>query len=211
MPALLALADDLTGALEVGAKFAGRGIPSLVTISSRSHSGHPVEVVDLESRHLSPQASAAAVSALAATAAGIVYLKTDSTLRGNIAADLRALAHARPESSIAYVPAYPALGRTVKDGRLHVYGVPVHLTAFAADPLNPITGSSIRTWSARSRGVPCTMAKPSPTWPAPPPPLWPTPAAASSPAPPPWPPSLRRSSPIREARRRPAGRASGNA
>jgi uncharacterized protein YgbK (DUF1537 family) len=116
----------------------------LVTISSRSHSGHPVEVVDIESRHLSPQASAAAVSALAATAAGIVYLKTDSTLRGNIAADLRALAHARPESSIAYVPAYPALGRTVKDGRLHVYGVPVHLTAFAADPLNPIAGSSIR-------------------------------------------------------------------
>lgn len=143
MPALLALADDLTGALEVGAKFAARGIPSLVTTSSRSHSRHPVEVIDLESRHLSQEAAAAAVSVVAGTRARIVYLKTDSTLRGNIAAELRALARAWPESTIAYVPAYPALGRTVKDGRLYVYGVPVHRTAFAADPLNPITGSSI--------------------------------------------------------------------
>jgi len=144
MPALLALADDLTGALEVGAKFAGRGIRSLVATGSRSHSSHPVEVIDTETRHLTPQASAAVVSALAATATGIVYLKTDSTLRGNIAADFEALARALPESAIAYVPAYPALGRTVRDGRLYVYGVPVHLTAFARDPLNPIHGNSIR-------------------------------------------------------------------
>ena len=159
MPALLALADDLTGALEVGAKFAARGIPSLVhswaypgiskrpTRASAADQGvRPtvVEVIDLESRHLPPEQSAAAVSALAATACGIIYLKTDSTLRGNIAAQLQALSRAWPESGIAYVPAYPALGRTVKDGQLYVYGVLVHRTVFAADPLNPIADSSIR-------------------------------------------------------------------
>ncbi|SPF40017.1 hypothetical protein SBA4_2470038 [Candidatus Sulfopaludibacter sp. SbA4] len=143
MSALLALADDLTGALEVGAKFAGRGIPSLVTTSSHP-TAHPVEVIDIESRHLSQEASATAVTAFADTPARIIYLKTDSTLRGNIAAELQALARARPESTIAYMPAYPALGRTVKDGVLYVYGIPVHRTAFAADPLDPVTDSSIR-------------------------------------------------------------------
>lgn len=143
MRGLLALADDLTGALEVGAKFAGRGIPSLVTASSTSRSTHCVEVIDLESRHLTPEAASAAVIAFGGTRARIVYLKTDSTLRGNIAAELGALARAFPDSPIHYMPAYPALGRTVKDGVLYVRGVPVHRTAFASDPLEPVTDSFI--------------------------------------------------------------------
>ena len=67
-----------------------RGIPSLVTTGSNSRSTNCVEVIDLESRHLTPEAAVAAVMAFAGTRARIVYLKTDSTLRGNIAAELAA-------------------------------------------------------------------------------------------------------------------------
>ena len=42
-----------------------------------------------------------------------------------------------------YVPAYPALGRTVRDGLLLVDGEPLARTAFAADPLNPSSESSV--------------------------------------------------------------------
>ncbi len=48
-----------------------------------------------------------------------------------------------PEWCIGYAPAYPALGRTVKAGLLHVHGVPVAETEFARDALNPIRVSAV--------------------------------------------------------------------
>jgi D-threonate/D-erythronate kinase len=140
--AVLALADDLTGALEVGAKFAGRGIASRVTTSTNLINDI-LTVIDMESRCLPPADASRKVTSVARNAADLIYLKTDSTLRGNIAAEMRALASSYPSSRIAYIPAYPALGRIVRNGCLFVDGIPVHKTAFAADPLNPIGDSSI--------------------------------------------------------------------
>jgi uncharacterized protein YgbK (DUF1537 family) len=140
---VLALADDLTGALEVGAKFAARGMTAIVANASDVPADAPVVVINTESRHLAPDEAGLAVSAVAATAAPIVYKKTDSTLRGNIRAELEALARLHPEARIAYVPAYPAMNRTVRGGHLFVDGIPVNETSFARDPLNPVTESSV--------------------------------------------------------------------
>jgi uncharacterized protein YgbK (DUF1537 family) len=152
---VLALADDLTGALEVGAKFAAQGVPAIVVNGSDLPTGTGVVVVNTESRHLPPDDAAQAVSAAAAIDAPIIYKKTDSTLRGNIGAELRALTRMYPDAQIAYVPAYPAMARTVRNGHLYVNGIPVHETSFAGDPLNPVTESSI----ARVVGenIPCTI------------------------------------------------------
>jgi uncharacterized protein YgbK (DUF1537 family) len=155
MPIVFALADDLTGALETGAKFAGRGVASVVTMRAEGAGDFPVVVIDTESRNLSPAEAAAAVSAAAGGGARIVFKKTDSTLRGNIAAELGALVKAYPGSPIAYIGAYPAMGRTVKDGRLLVHGVPVHETPFAVDTMNPIADSSIA--HLLGRGLPCVV------------------------------------------------------
>jgi uncharacterized protein YgbK (DUF1537 family) len=144
MAPLLVIADDLTGALEAGAKFAVLGIDALVTTSPLPSSDCSVWVTDTESRHLSEDQAYRAVSAVACSDFPVIYKKTDSALRGNIGAELRALWQAYPDHPITYIPAYPALGRTVKNGCLLVDGVPVHQTLFAADPLNPVRDSSIR-------------------------------------------------------------------
>jgi D-threonate/D-erythronate kinase len=136
----LALADDLTGALETGAKFA-----ALVT-TSREQSCLPrrVLVIDTESRHLSPSEAAERITmASAANHARLIYKKTDSALRGNIGAELGALLAVHADSPLIYVPAYPAMGRTVKRGHLHVHGSPAHQSAFANDALNPVSDSDI--------------------------------------------------------------------
>ena len=148
-PWALAIADDLTGALEIGAKFAGSGIRSRVVTAADLEAvpETPVLVLDTETRHLRPGEAAEAVRRIAAAARRLapllVYKKTDSTLRGNIAAEFGALREVFPELPLVFVPAYPELGRTVKEGRLYVHGVPVHETSFAADPLNPIRESAI--------------------------------------------------------------------
>lgn len=145
---VLALADDLTGALEVGAKFAGSGIAALVTTElSLDPAGIEVLVIDTESRHLAPAEAADRIHLLsgAARERGVrfVYKKTDSTLRGNIGSELGALLAAWPDSPLIYAPAYPQMGRTVRDGRLYVHGTPVNETPFARDPRNPIGDSRI--------------------------------------------------------------------
>jgi D-threonate/D-erythronate kinase len=157
-PWLLALADDLTGALEVGAQFAAGGVESRVVVSASGPATLPcgdapaVLVIDTETRHR-PAAEAAAVVEAAVQAAvqawprtftpPLLYKKTDSTLRGNIAAEFGALLRALPGRELVYVPAYPQLGRTVRGGHLYVDGVPVHRTPFARDPLNPVRESGI--------------------------------------------------------------------
>ncbi|MGH9697747.1 MAG: four-carbon acid sugar kinase family protein, partial [Bryobacteraceae bacterium] len=74
---------------------------------------------------------------------GRFFKKTDSTLRGNIGSELEAMASMFDGVSIVYVPAYPQLGRTVRNGILYVDGKPLHETEFASDRLNPAFESSV--------------------------------------------------------------------
>jgi D-threonate/D-erythronate kinase len=144
---ILGLADDMTGALEVAAKFSAAGIESLVSAQPGAETGVPVVVYDTETRHLGPADAAERVKHFIRESRcptpRLIYKKTDSTLRGNISAELGALSELFPTWRIGYAPAYPALGRTVKEGILYVDGVPVSETAFAEDILNPVRVSSI--------------------------------------------------------------------
>ncbi len=141
---VLAIADDLTGALEVGAKFSARGLPALVTTRDGTEFDTPVGVIDTESRHLSAADAEQCVFERATIPARWIYKKTDSTLRGNIAAELRALVRRYGPARVAYVGPYPSLGRTVRDGILYVKGIPVSDTEFGRDPLNPVRDSRLR-------------------------------------------------------------------
>lgn len=150
---VLGLADDLTGALETGAKF---DVP--VTTGLSIPARESAIVIDTETRHVAPREASARVEILAREArergVRLLYKKTDSTLRGNIGAELGALLRVFAGARIHYAPAYPALGRTVRDGVLHVHGVPVSQTSFARDPLDPIRESHIPSLLAAQCGQP---------------------------------------------------------
>ncbi len=143
-PQILALADDLTGALETGAQLAAEGIRCIVAADGHGEGSADALVLNLETRHASEADAERIVrAAVASNRPRHIYLKTDSTLRGRIVESLRALIAEFPEREIVYVPAYPALGRTVRKGVLFVDGVPLAETPFARDPLNPVRDSSI--------------------------------------------------------------------
>jgi uncharacterized protein YgbK (DUF1537 family) len=159
---ILGIADDTTGAIEVGAKFAMAGVSTLVSTGNDLGSERDGFVVDARSRHLSPRQARERILQLAGAAiqAGVPYLfkKTDSTLRGHIAVEFQALLEAFPERPLLYVPAYPQMGRTVRDGALHVHGVPLAETAFAADRLNPSKQGWIPGLLAGACGAPVLTA-----------------------------------------------------
>jgi len=143
---LVALSDDLTGALEAGGFFRAAHIDTVVTLEQ--HGEAAAAVTDLETRRLAPGEAGDRARAAAAQArvrgARYLYMKTDSTLRGPIGAELNAMMRAWPGPPLVYAPAYPRLGRVVRDGRLFVHGQPLEHTDFARDPSQPAGTSCIR-------------------------------------------------------------------
>jgi uncharacterized protein YgbK (DUF1537 family) len=74
----------------------------------------------------------------------LVYKKIDSTLRGNLGAEVKAVVDVFDKSSVVICSAYPEYSRTVVDGHLLVHGVPVDRTTFANDPMSPVTTSDVK-------------------------------------------------------------------
>lgn len=166
---ILALADDLTGALETGAKFAAAGVSCVAGLARQFDLAAcwpdaTVLVLDTESRHLDAGEAYSRTAALARLARAnnvrLLYKKTDSTLRGPIASEFRALGDVFAGVPLLYVPAYPAMGRTVRGGVLYVNGVPVDETAFARDLLDPVRESSLTALLADA-GTAAAVVRPS--------------------------------------------------
>ncbi|CAB3806204.1 D-threonate kinase [Paraburkholderia ultramafica] len=127
---ILIIADDLSGAADCAIGFAGAGRNTVVTLNaSRAMAAAEVVAVDTDTRRMRPAEAAhcASIAWLAQRARGRrLYKKIDSTLRGNWAAEVAAL---QPLAGLAIVAtAFPATGRTVREGRVFVRGVPLENT-----------------------------------------------------------------------------------
>lgn len=132
------IADDLTGACDAGVQFAEKGLSTLVWLAPE-----PTPPVDLlafvtESRSLAPEAAREAACAacrrLRSLYREVVFLKIDSTFRGNPASEIQAVMEEAGFCLAVVSPAFPAMGRTVEHGRLCVTGAEatVHLAAVLA-------------------------------------------------------------------------------
>lgn len=145
-PKVQIIADDLTGALDVAGPFASRGQPTFVVVKDEGcapdqFSSAAVVSINSATRHLAPADAAARVRSiverLCTPAAEICIKKIDSTLRGNVATEALAAMHALGRANAIVAPAFPAQGRTVAGGVVHVNGVPLPQTGFARDALSP--------------------------------------------------------------------------
>lgn len=124
---VLIVADDLSGAADCAIGFTNAGRRSVVSLDIDGfNAAAQVVAIDTDTRRLAPaDAAARAVAAWRRLAAPgrRLYKKIDSTLRGNWVAEVAAL---QPLAGLAIVaPAFPATGRTVRDGEVFVRGVPL--------------------------------------------------------------------------------------
>jgi uncharacterized protein YgbK (DUF1537 family) len=133
---MLVLADDLTGAADCGVACAGCGLRTIVALNDRGMCDADVLAIDTDTRAAEPEQAAAAISGLIRAHVQdddlLVYKKIDSTLRGNVAVEVKAALEARrviaarDKRIVAVVaPAFPAAGRTTVDGRVLVNGLPL--------------------------------------------------------------------------------------
>jgi uncharacterized protein YgbK (DUF1537 family) len=132
MKSLLIVADDLSGAADCAIAFAAAGRKTIVSLDAKApdaSASATVIAADTDTRRLTPadaaKRTADAWHALRAPGRRL-YKKIDSTLRGNWTAEVAALARLAGPAIVA--PAFPATGRTVRDGRVIVRGVPLEET-----------------------------------------------------------------------------------
>lgn len=162
------IADDLTGAADSAAPFARMGFATRLALRDPLDigDGHVV-AVSTDSRSMSASRAGERVTqaALRLRELGVhrIYKKIDSTLRGNVVSELEALLAVVEPATLAVVcPAFPAVGRTVVDGRLLVGGRSVLESESARDPISPVETDRIEEFLARlgsSTLVPLTVVR----------------------------------------------------
>jgi uncharacterized protein YgbK (DUF1537 family) len=129
---ILILADDLSGAADCAVACVRAGLQSRVCFDVASARKSEVEalVLDLDSRQLTAgQARDATLAAAGLIGGCVLYRKIDSTLRGHVGVELAATLEAAGPGAFAVVcPAYPTMGRVVRDGQVFVRGAPLQDT-----------------------------------------------------------------------------------
>lgn len=140
MTNILILADDVTGAADTGAQFSLSGYPTVFVLNlQKPLPPASVLVITSESRALAQEAAYLKVQDILQqmqshkkiTEFDLLYKKIDSTLRGNPAHELRAFLAAAGEQRAVIAPAFPAQGRTTRQGMVWIHGVPFKQSSFS--------------------------------------------------------------------------------
>ena len=145
------IADDLTGANDSGVQLVKKGLRSSVVFDYHPLTTGQIEmdalIIDTDSRALSKNEAYEAVqkAALFLKQNGFthMYKKVDSTLRGNLGAEIEAVTKIFEPDFCIIAPAFPRIGRTTKNGIHYLHGIPLTETEVAKDPKTPVLESSI--------------------------------------------------------------------
>lgn len=141
------LADDLTGATDTGVKFSKQGYHTSVSIVSLLKKerikdfSSDVYVIDTETREvdmeLSRERIRQVITDINPQEEDIVYKKIDSTLRGNIGAEIDELMELLGKDICLLAPSFPSNNRITVGGHQFVHGEPLGTTEYYYGDLDP--------------------------------------------------------------------------
>ncbi|HEU6447981.1 MAG TPA: four-carbon acid sugar kinase family protein [Verrucomicrobiae bacterium] len=135
------IADDLTGAAEIGAIGLRHGLRAEIIFSGEPSGDADLVCVDADSRSQTADEAARraadAAKLLRDAGAKWIYKKVDSVLRGHVSAEIEAVMKQLDFQCALLAPANPSLGRTIFNGNYFVGSKPIHKTEFVRDPQFP--------------------------------------------------------------------------
>ena len=142
------IADDRTSAMDGGIQFTRAGLTAAVALSVshlKEMAAWPVLCVDADSRARHPAEAAESIAQCVRALCGrqLLMKTVDSTIRGHLAAEIRAAQRAGERTCTVVAPAFPALARTTRGGRQYFNNIPLSATEFSRDPYHPVTDDDI--------------------------------------------------------------------
>jgi len=163
MRQLAIITDDLSSATDCGIQVARSGLHTVALLGQ--YEPRPAEElaevisINTESRTIPAREAYEVVrketEAMMADGFEMVYKSLDSTLRGNLGAEVDAVMDAGDFDLAVVAPAFPHYGRTTVHGRHFLHGTPLTQTEFATDPQDPVIEDDLaRLFGSQSkRGV----------------------------------------------------------
>ncbi|SFE20828.1 Uncharacterized conserved protein YgbK, DUF1537 family [Paenibacillus algorifonticola] len=143
------VADDLTGASDCGGQLVRYGIRVSVQINPvmAEESNYDAVVFNTVSRSLPANEAALIVKQVSQyineQPFDLIYKKIDSTLRGNIGAELNAMSDVIQPDFMIIAPGYPQNGRQIIERIHHLNGELLHETEVSRDPKTPVLQSDV--------------------------------------------------------------------
>ena len=152
---LAVIADDLTGANDAGVQFAKEGLKVQVLLGESGEEQEKelpdVIVLDTDSRAAIPDQAyervrkAGGLIKRLTSSRPAVFKKIDSTLRGNLGAEIDAVMDELGFEWAAVAPAFPVNGRITVGGWHLLHQVPIAESEIARDPKTPVVESVLPT------------------------------------------------------------------
>ena len=144
---IVVIADDLTGAAELGGLGLRYNLTIEIVTTINTISKADLLIVATDTRSMS-EANALkvmeTVTALIKTInPEIIFKKVDSVLRGYVVSEINVHLQQLGLEKALLVPANPAFGRTLTNGKYFINNELIHLTSFAHDPEFPVTSSDV--------------------------------------------------------------------
>lgn len=141
------IADDLTGAAELGGIGLRYGLSVEISLSGVSHSQADLLIFAADTRSQSVDQAVNEMKRLSVAVASLktslIFKKVDSVLRGHVLPELNAQLATLNLDRALLVPANPALGRTIENGVYLINGMPIAETSFSKDPEFPAGHSDV--------------------------------------------------------------------
>ncbi|MBZ4682971.1 MAG: D-threonate/D-erythronate kinase [Fusobacteriaceae bacterium] len=136
------IADDFTGANDIGIQLKKYGLKVITkTYNTKISVKSDVEIISTESRNIDKKQAYERVknSFLEIKASDKFFKKIDSTLRGNIKEELKAIQeNIDKKEKILVIIGFPNTNRKIINGKHYIGETPLHLTEFKNDPYHPI-------------------------------------------------------------------------
>src|SRR5665648_105631 len=146
------IADDLTGANDTGVQFTKKGYKTIVSVLDEQSTimipdNADVFVIDTETREADSKTARKRLKSILEkiniNKKDIIYKKVDSTLRGNIGAELEEIMIILNRDICIFSPSYPSYQRITIGGYLVVDQKPLSLSEYSCDNSTQVENSFI--------------------------------------------------------------------
>jgi len=142
------IADDLTGAAEIGGLALKYDLKiELTTTTADLNSTADLLIICTDTRSMSKHEALKVTEEITAALIKLkpkfIFKKIDSVLRGHIVDEVEIHIKQLGVSKALIVPANPQFGRIIKQGHYYIDDLPIHLTSFAHDPEFPMASHQV--------------------------------------------------------------------
>ncbi|MFC2137132.1 four-carbon acid sugar kinase family protein [Bacteroidota bacterium] len=158
------IADDFTGAAEIGGIGLRHGLKVIIETRPILDEEADLLVVATDTRSLKPDEAAKVINQITEELLKInpqcIFKKLDSVLRGNIIGELAAQMKISNKSRVIIAAANPIFNRIIRDGIYYIDDIPLNKTCFATDCQFPIRSSNVLEIINKNNDLPLVNLKP---------------------------------------------------